>query len=248
MTKTVLITGASRGIGRASAILAGKEGWSVGVNYTNAAKAAEEVVDLITKSGGKAIAIKGDVAVEADVVAMFDATEKAFGPLDAVVANAGVIAKAMPLAEMSLDRMKRIFDINVLGAYLTAREAVRRMSTKNGGKGGSLILMSSAAARLGAPGEFVDYAGSKGAIDTLTLALAKEVGREGIRVTAIRPGIIDTDIHEDAGSRERVERLGKTTPLGRYGTPEEVAEAVVWLMSDKASYVSGTIIDVTGAR
>jgi NAD(P)-dependent dehydrogenase (short-subunit alcohol dehydrogenase family) len=136
----------------------------------------------------------------------------------------------------------------VLGTYLTAREAVRRMSTKHGGKGGALIFMSSAAARLGAPGEFVDYAGSKGAIDTLTLALAKEVGREGIRVVGIRPGIIDTDMHEDAGSRERVERLGKTTPLGRHGTPEEVAEAVVWLMSDKASYVSGTIIDVTGGR
>lgn len=248
MTKTVLITGASRGIGRAAAILAGKEGWSVGVNYTNAAKAAAEVVDLITKAGSDAIAIKGNVAIETDVIAMFDATEKALGSIDAVVVNAGVLDKAMPLAEMTFDRMKRIFDINVLGAYLTAREAVRRMSTRHGGKGGTIIFMSSAAARLGAPGEFVDYAGSKGAIDTLTLALAKEVGREGIRVTGIRPGIIDTDIHEDAGSRERVERLGKTTPFGRHGTPEEVAEAVVWLMSDKASYVSGTIIDVTGAR
>jgi NAD(P)-dependent dehydrogenase (short-subunit alcohol dehydrogenase family) len=248
MAKTVLITGASRGIGRAAAILAGKEGWSVGVNYANDAKSAAEVVELIKKDGGQAIAIKGNVAIEADVIAMFDAAEKAFGPLDAVVANAGVLAKAMPLAEMTLDRFKRIFDINVLGTYLTAREAVRRMSTKHGGKGGALIFMSSAAARLGSPGELVDYAGSKGAVDTLTLALAKEVGREGIRVTGIRPGIIDTDIHEDAGSRERVERLGKTTPFGRHGTPEEVAEAVVWLMSDKASYVSGTIIDVSGGR
>jgi NAD(P)-dependent dehydrogenase (short-subunit alcohol dehydrogenase family) len=248
MSKTVLITGASRGIGRAAAILAGRQGWSVGVNYAKAAKAAVEVVDLIKKDGGQAIAIQGDVTAEADVIAMFDATEKAFGRLDAVVVNAGVIARGMPLADMTVDRLRRIFDTNVLGAYLTAREAVRRLSTKRGGKGGSLILMSSAAARLGAPGEFVDYAGSKGAIDTLTLALAKEVGREGIRVTGIRPGIIDTDIHEDAGGRERVERLGKTTPFGRHGTPEEVAEAVVWLMSDKASYVSGTIIDVTGGR
>jgi NAD(P)-dependent dehydrogenase (short-subunit alcohol dehydrogenase family) len=246
--KVLLVTGASRGIGRACALLAGRKGWAVGVNYREDAKAADAVVEAIVKSGGRAIALKGDIAIETDVLGMFDAATEALGPLGAVIANAGVVAPTEKLAEMSVERMRRVFEVNVLGAYLTAREATRRMSKSFGGAGGSIVMMSSAAARLGSPNLYVDYAGSKGAIDTLTLGLAKELGAEGVRVNAIRPGLIDTDIHASGGEPDRARILGATAPMGRPGTAEEIAEAAVWLISDAASYVTGALLDVAGGR
>ena len=248
MPKALLVTGASRGIGRATALLAAKHGWSVGVNYRNDVDAAEEVVRAIAKAGGRAVPLKGDVAIEADVVAIFEQATQALGLLTGVVANAGIIAPTARLADMSADRMRRLFEVNVLGAYLTAREAARRMSTSSGGAGGAIVLMSSAAARLGSPNLYVDYAGSKGAIDTLTLGLAKELGAEGVRVNAIRPGLIDTEIHASGGEPDRARTLGRTSPLGRPGTADEIAEATVWLLSDAASYVTGAILDVSGGR
>jgi NAD(P)-dependent dehydrogenase (short-subunit alcohol dehydrogenase family) len=248
MAKTLLITGASRGIGRAAALLAGRRGWSVGVNYVREEAAALAVVKEIQRSGGKAVALHGDVAFEADVVGLFEGAVKALGPLDGVVVNAGVVAPIARLADMSVERMKRIFDINILGAYVCARESARRLSRSRGGKGGSIVLVSSAAARLGGAATYVDYAGSKGAIDTLTLGLAKELGGEGVRVNAIRPGLIETDIHASGGEPDRALRLGVSTPLGRPGTVDEVGEAIVWLLSDSASYVTGAILDVAGGR
>lgn len=246
--KNILITGGSRGIGRAAAILAGRRGWSVGVNYAGNAAAAEETVKAVQAAGGKAVAIKGDVAVEADVIAMFNAAEKALGKLDGFVNNAGVVAPNAVLADMSLERLKRIFDVNILGSALCAREAVRRMAKSRGGRGGSIVNISSVSARLGSPNIFVDYAASKGAIDSLTIGLSKEVGPEGIRVNAIRPGIIETEIHASAGVPDRAAQVGPTAPLGRAGTAEEVAEAIVWLLDDASSYVSGSLLDVAGGR
>jgi NAD(P)-dependent dehydrogenase (short-subunit alcohol dehydrogenase family) len=246
--KAILVTGASRGIGRACALLAGRNGWAVGVNYREDAQAADAVVEAIAKSGGRAIALKGDIASETDVLGMFDAATKALGPLSAVIANAGIVAPTAKLVEMSVERMRRVFDVNVLGAYLTAREATRRMSKSFGGAGGSIVMMSSAAARLGSPNLYVDYAGSKGAIDTLTLGLSQELGPEGVRVNAIRPGLIDTDIHASGGDPDRARILSATAPMGRPGTAEEIAEAAVWLISDAASYVTGALLDVAGGR
>jgi NAD(P)-dependent dehydrogenase (short-subunit alcohol dehydrogenase family) len=248
MSKTILITGASRGIGRAAALLAGRRGWSVGVNYVRDEASALAVVKEIQRSGGKAVALHGDVAFEADVIEIFEGATRALGPLDGVVVNAGIVAPGSHLADMSVERMKRVFDTNVLGAYVCAREAARRLSKSRGGAGGSIVLISSAAARIGGAGEYVDYAGSKGAIDTLTLGLAKELGPEGVRVNAIRPGLIETDIHASGGAPDRAQRLGVTAPLGRPGLPDEVGEAIVWLLSDAASYTSGAILDVTGGR
>jgi len=248
MSKVILVTGGSRGIGRSAARLCGVRGWSVGVNYTGNAKAAAETVTEVEKAGGRAIAIKGDVASETDVVAMFDATEKAFGPIYGLVNNAGIIAPSMPLVDMTAERMQRLFAVNILGSYLAAREAARRMSRSRGGKGGVIVNLSSAAARLGSPNDFVDYAGSKGAIDTFTIGLSKELGPEGIRVNAIRPGLIDTEIHAVAGKADRAFTLGKQMPLGRAGTADEVGEAIVWLLDDASSYVSGSILDVAGGR
>ena len=246
--KALLVTGASRGIGRACALLAARNGWSVGVNYREDAKAADAVVEKIAKGGGRAVALKGDVAIEADAVAIFDAATKALGPLTAVIANAGIIAPTAKLVDMSAERMRHIFEVNTLGAFLTAREAARRMSRSLGGSGGSIVLMSSAAARLGSPNLYIDYAASKGAIDTLTLGLSKELGPEGVRVNAIRPGLIETEIHASGGAPDRARVLGATAPLGRPGAAEEIAEAAIWLISDAASYVTGALLDVAGGR
>jgi NAD(P)-dependent dehydrogenase (short-subunit alcohol dehydrogenase family) len=248
MTETCLITGGSRGIGRAVAVLAGQRGWNVGVNYAGNAAAAAECVRLVEAAGGRAIAIPGDVSRETDVVGMFDAVEAAYGPVTALVNNAGIVARSSTLAEMDTDRMRRIFEVNVLGAYLVAREAARRMPTGRGGRGGAVVNISSVAARLGSPGEFVDYAGSKGAVDSLTIGLAKELASGGVRVNAVRPGLIETEIHASAGVPDRAQRMGGSVPIGRAGTAEEVAEAVLWLLSDAASYCTGALLDVSGGR
>lgn len=248
MSRTILITGASRGIGRAAAILAGQRGWSVGVNYAGNELAAREAVAAVEKAGGKAIAIKGDVSNEADVMAMFDATQDAFGKITGVVNNAGIVAPGMKLAEMSAERLSRMFAVNVTGAYLVAREAARRMGTDRGGNGGSLVNLSSAAARMGSPNEYVDYAGSKGAIDTMTIGLSKELAPAGIRVNAIRPGLIDTEIHASGGAPDRAFRLANLVPMGRPGKADEVAEAILFLLSDASSYITGALLDVSGGR
>jgi NAD(P)-dependent dehydrogenase (short-subunit alcohol dehydrogenase family) len=246
-SKVVLITGASRGIGSASAVLCGARGWSVAINYQTNQDAAERTAFAVRQAGGKAITVRGNVAHEAEVRAMFDAAS-ALGTLTGVVVNAGVVAPAMPLADMSVDRLERIFEVNILGAYLCAREAARRLAIDRGGQGGSIVLISSAASRLGSPFEYVDYAGSKAAVDTLAIGLAKELAQQQVRVNAVRPGIIDTDIHASGGQPDRAGRIGATTPLGRPGRAEEVGEAVVWLLSDAASYTTGAILDVAGGR
>jgi NAD(P)-dependent dehydrogenase (short-subunit alcohol dehydrogenase family) len=246
VSKVILITGASRGIGRATARLAGTNGWSVGVNFVGNAEAAAESVSDVEAAGGRAVAIQGDIAVEADVIAMFDAAERAFGALDGFVNNAGIVAPLSPLAEISAERLKRMFDVNVLGAYLCAREAARRLSRSRGGKGGAIVNVSSGAALRGSANEYIDYAGSKGAMDTLTIGLAKELGPDGVRVNAVRPGFIETDIHASAGRPDAAAAIGGKSALGRAGTAAEIAEVIVWLLSDKASYVNGAILDVTG--
>jgi len=246
--KSILITGASRGIGKAVALVAGTRGWSVAINYVRNEEAAEETASSIRATGGKAVTIQGDVVVEKDVIGMFDTAEDQLGPLNGVVINAGIVAPLLSLADMGIDRLRRIFDVNVLGAYLCARECARRLPWDRGGPGGSVVLVSSAATRYGSPFEFIDYAGSKAAIDTLTLGLAKELGGQGVRVNAVRPGLIETDIHTDSGQPDRAQRLGAATPMGRSGRPEEIAEAIVWLLSDAASYTNGAILDVTGGR
>ena len=248
MTKTVLITGASRGIGRATARMLGAQGWAIGVNYASNRTAADDTAAEVVRAGGQACVVQGDVADEAAVIAMFDAVEAAFGRIDALVNNAGIVAAGMPLAEMDYARLARMFNINVLGAYLCAREAARRMSTDRGGHGGAIVNVSSAASRLGSPNEYVDYAGSKGAIDTMTIGLAKELGPRGVRVNAVRPGLIDTEIHASGGRPDRAAVLGAQTPAGRPGTADEVAEAIVWLLGDAASYVNGALLDVAGGR
>jgi NAD(P)-dependent dehydrogenase (short-subunit alcohol dehydrogenase family) len=246
--KTVLITGAGRGIGRAAALLCGARGWSVGVNFLRDEQSARQAARAVEQAGGRAAAVQGDVADEAQVVRMFAATREQLGPLDGVVVNAGVVAPAATLADMSAARLRQIFDVNVYGAFLCAREAARCLSRDRGGRGGSIVLLSSAAARLGSPSQYVDYAAAKAAMDTLAIGLAKELGPQGVRVNAVRPGLIETDIHASGGDPDRARRLGASTPLGRPGRPEEVAEAIVWLLGDSASYVTGSILDVAGGR
>ncbi|WP_309084461.1 SDR family oxidoreductase [Chelativorans sp.] len=246
--RSILITGGSRGIGRATALLCAAKGWAVAVNYLGNAAAAEEVVAEIEGKGGRALALRGDVAVEEDVVSMYAAAQRELGPLGGVVVNAGIVAPSLPLTEIGADRMRRIFEVNAIGAYLCAREAARMLAKSRGGQGGSIVLVSSMAARLGAPFEYVDYAGAKAAVDTLTVGLAKELGGEGVRVNAVRPGLVETDIHASGGQPDRAKRLGATSPLGRPGQPEEVAEAIVWFLSDASSYVTGALLDVSGGR
>jgi NAD(P)-dependent dehydrogenase (short-subunit alcohol dehydrogenase family) len=245
--KTLLITGGSRGIGRAAALAAAKRGWRVAVNYVGDEKAARETVAAIGAEGGAAVALQGDVSVEADVLAMFEGARQ-LGPLGGVVVNAGVVAPTARLTDMSAERMRRVFDINVLGSYLTAREAARRLSTRLGGPGGSIVIVSSAAARLGSPNLYVDYAGAKAALDTLVKGLSIELGDEGVRVNGVRPGLIVTDIHASGGEPDRAYTLGSTSPMRRPGRPEEVAAAICWLLGDAASYVTGALLDVSGGR
>jgi len=246
--KALLVTGGSRGIGRATALAAAKAGWRVAVNFTQSEPAARETVAEIQNAGGTAIAVKGDIAVEAEVVAMFEAA-RALGPLGGVVVNAGVVGPTAKLVEMSGERMRRTFEINVLGSYLTAREAARRLSTRLGGPGGSIVVVSSAAARLGSANLYVDYAGAKAALDTLVKGLSIELGDEGVRVNGVRPGLIVTDIHASGGEPDRAYTLGATAPMRRPGRPEEVASAICWLLDDEAaSYVTGAILDVAGGR
>ena len=242
-----IVTGGSRGIGAATSLLLAKAGYLVVVNYVSNAAAAKAIVTQIEKAGGKAAAIKGDVASEKDIVALFKAADQ-FGQLKVLVNNAGVVDVKARVDEMSAERLARMFAINITGSFLCAREAVKRMSTRHGGTGGAIVNLSSAAATLGAPGMFVDYAASKGAIDTFTLGLAREVASEGIRVNAVRAGIIDTDIHASGGEPDRVAQIRGQLPMQREGTALEVAEAIVWLASDKASYVTGTCLGVSGGR
>jgi NAD(P)-dependent dehydrogenase (short-subunit alcohol dehydrogenase family) len=246
--KTIFITGGTRGIGRATALLCAREGWSVALNYVRDSAAADETAREVRAAGGLATTLQGDVAIEADVISMFDEAQSKLGRIDGVVVNAGIVARSQSLADMDSARLKRMFEVNVYGAYLCARESARRLSKDRGGRGGSVVLVSSAASRLGSPFEYVDYAGSKGAIDTLTIGLAKELAQQGVRVNAVRPGLIETAIHASGGQPDRAKRLGASTPMGRAGRPEEVAEAIVWLLSDGASYTTGAIVDVAGGR
>ncbi len=245
---TLLVTGAGRGIGAATARLAAARGYAVCVNYLSDEAAARSVVDGIKGAGGNALAVRADISYETEVVKLFDTAERALGPLRGLVNNAGILSQQMCLADMEVERLERVFAVNVIGALVCAREAVRRMAITRGGAGGGIVNVSSAAARLGGAGEYVDYAASKGAMDTLTIGLAKEVAAEGIRVNAVRPGLIHTDIHASGGEAGRVQRLQGQVPMQRGGLPEEVAQAILWLLSEDASYCTGSLVDVAGGR
>jgi NAD(P)-dependent dehydrogenase (short-subunit alcohol dehydrogenase family) len=243
-----VVTGASTGIGAAVARLAAQRGYAVCVNFLSSGAAAAEVVTAIRNGGGRAIAVQADISVEADVLRLFETTDRELGRATALVNNAAAMEPQMRLEAMDASRLQRMFATNVIGSFLCAREAVRRMSTRHGGSGGAIVNVSSGAARHGAPGEYVDYAATKGAIDTMTMGLAKEVADEGIRVNAVRPGFIYTGLHAKGGEPGRVDRLKNMVPMQRGGQPEEVAAAIVWLLSDEASYITGTIVDITGGR
>jgi NAD(P)-dependent dehydrogenase (short-subunit alcohol dehydrogenase family) len=248
MDKVLLVTGGSRGIGAATALLAGQRGWCVAVNYTANSLAADEVVRAIRANGGAAMTVQADVADEAQVLKMFEKVDARLGRLTGLVNNAGVVDVSARIDQMSVARWRRMFDINVIGSMLCAREAVRRMSTAHGGEGGAIVNLSSAASRLGSPGQYVDYAAAKGAIDAFTIGLAKEVAAEGIRVNAVRPGLIETDIHASGGLPDRVKDLQHLVPMQRGGTADEVAQSIVWLLSDAASYTTMSLLDVSGGR
>lgn len=248
MEQVLLITGGSRGIGAATALLAARRGYAVAVNYASQSRAADEVVRAIRAEGGTAIAVQADVGDEAQVMAMYEKVDAELGRLTALVNNAGVVDVQSRVDQMSVARLERMLRINIIGSFVCAREAVRRMSTRHGGAGGVIVNLSSAAARLGGPGQYVDYAASKGAIDTFTVGLAKEVADEGIRVNAVRPGLIDTDIHASGGQPGRAAELAPAVPMKRVGSAQEVAEAIVWLLSPESSYTTATVLDVTGGR
>jgi NAD(P)-dependent dehydrogenase (short-subunit alcohol dehydrogenase family) len=246
--KVMIVTGAGRGIGAQTARLAAKAGYAVCINYVRDRASAETLKAEIEKAKGKAIAVRGDVSIEADVLNLFQQTDRALGRVSVLVNNAGIVDRGMRVELMTAARLARMFAINVTGSFLCAREAVKRMSKKHGGAGGAIVNVSSIASKLGGSGEYVDYAASKGAIDTFTIGLAKELGPDGIRVNAVRPGIIRTEIHNVSGDPARVERIGNTAPLGRPGEPGEIAQAILWLASEEASYTTGAILDVTGGR
>jgi len=246
--KIIVITGGSRGIGAATARLAAAQGYAVCISYLHNRAAADAVLAEIRSAGVRGIAVQADVASESDVMRLFDTVDRDHGRVTALVNNAGILERQMRVEDMEAARLQRILATNVIGSFLCAREAVRRMSTRHGGVGGAIVNVSSAAARLGSPDEYVDYAASKAALDTLTIGLSKEVGPDGIRVNAVRPGVIDTEIHASGGEPGRVERLKSAIPMRRGGTADEVAHAILWLLSDQASYTNGAIIDVTGGR
>ena len=244
----LLVTGASRGIGAATAVLAAARGWTVVLNYRRNAEAAEALVEAIRADGGHALALQADVSDPGQVASLFEQIDVRLGRLDGLVNNAGVLERQTRLEDVDLARVQRIFATNLLGPLLCCQQAVRRMSTRHGGRGGAIVNVSSVAALTGSPGEYVDYAASKGALDTLTRGLAQEVAQEGIRVNAVRPGFIHTGMHADGGEPDRIERVKPMVPLGRGGQPDEVAEAILWLLSDRASYTTGSFVDVAGGR
>lgn len=248
MSGVLVITGGSRGIGAATAEMAAKAGYAVAFNYAESVDAADALLARIRAAGGRAIAVRGDVTDEGAIEALFDEAQAAFGPVTALFNNAGITGPIGRLADLDLSDLRRVMEINVIGSVLAARAAVRRMSTARGGAGGAIVNMSSRASEIGGGGEFVHYGASKGAIDTLTVGLAREVGGEGIRVNAVAPGLIETEIHARAGAADRVARLMPGVPMGRPGKPEEVASVVLWLMSDAASYVTGTVVKIGGGR
>jgi len=244
----MLITGASRGIGAATARLAAHQGYALCLNYHQREDAVKQVLEQVHAAGASAITVKADVADESQVLQMFEVIDREFGPLDVLVNNAGMLEQQMRLEQMDAARWTRVLGANVIGSFLCAREAIKRMSTQHGGQGGSIINLSSIAARLGAPGEYIDYAAAKGAIDSMTVGLAREVAGEGIRVNAVRPGVIHTEIHASGGEPDRIERVKASVPMGRGGQAEEVAEAILWLASEHASYTTGALLDVSGGR
>ena len=248
MDKVLIVTGGSRGIGAATARIAGRSGYAVCVNFLKNKVAAKQIVDKINADGGHAIAVGADISKEEEVLELFSTVDDRLGKISALVNNAGILESQMRIEDMDSKRLNRVFITNITGSILCAREAVKRMSIKNGGNGGTIVNLSSAAARLGSPGEYIDYAASKGAIDTFTRGLAQEVAEEGIRVNAVRPGVIETDIHASGGEPGRVERIKDTIPLKRGGKPEEVARSIMWLLSSESSYTTGALLEVSGGR
>jgi NAD(P)-dependent dehydrogenase (short-subunit alcohol dehydrogenase family) len=248
VNKIAIVTGGSRGIGKAAALAAAAAGYDVAISYRQDRGAADDVVQRVRALGRRGLAVAADSADEGAVVHLFTEVDRQLGAVSALVNNAGIVGSSGRVEALTAEEVSRVLAVNVVGCFTAAREAIKRMSTRHGGRGGAIVNISSAAARLGSPGEFVHYAASKGAIDTFTIGLAREVADEGIRVNAVRPGMIDTEIHASSGTPERVAKIIPTVPMKRIGTPEEVAQTILWLLSDQASYVTGAIVDVTGGR